>query len=501
MKVNNNIEAQRANFNLNSVQKRLTASTNRLSSGYRIVKAADDAAGMAISHKMHAQIRGLMRASENGSDGIAFIQTTEGALNEVENMVQRCRELSVQAANVGTMTIEDRSAIQAEIDQLRTEIDRIARDTEFNTMTVLDGTCTRQSSSSNVNVKLISASDDVKLTSYTMKVTQAPKQAELGRNLTRTGDDTLLPVSVGKTDQVSMDEAGSIVMNGESIEITAGMTYEEVFAKIRDYGEMMNIDVTPMDTSNKETDFDTGVTLRFRTKEMGSGQRISIAVDNDNLAGKLGIPTTGATAVGVNARVDLDTTATGGFSKTATIFTDGARVTVTDRAGFEMIFDTSAFGELKDDGTYVNPVTAANQSATVTMLDAGYVSVQIGANEGQTIDMSVPPVTCKSMHIEFCNVCTKEGAQAAITAFDNAVTFVTAVRAKLGAYQNRMESAVASVDETSENLTEACSRIEDVDMSEEMTKYTQYQVLVQAGVSMLSQANNQPQNILQMLQG
>ena len=492
MKVNNNIEAQRANFNLNSVQKRLTASTNRLSSGYRIVKAADDAAGMAISHKMHAQIRGLMRASENGSDGIAFIQTTEGALNEVENMVQRCRELSVQAANVGTMTIEDRSAIQAEIDQLRTEIDRIARDTEFNTMTVLDGTCTRQSSSSNVNVKLISASDDVKLTSYTMKVTQAPKQAELG----------LGPVVAGKTDPVSMDEAGSIVMNGESIEITAGMTYEEVFAKIRDYGEMMNIDVTPMDTSNNnETDFDTGVTLRFRTKEMGSGQRISIAVDNDNLAGKLGIPTTGATAVGVNARVDLDTTATGGFSKTATIFTDGARVTVTDRAGFEMIFDTSAFGELNDDGTPKNPITAANQSATVTMLDAGYVSVQIGANEGQTIDMSVPPVTCKSMHIEFCNVCTKEGAQAAITAFDNAVTFVTAVRAKLGAYQNRMESAVASVDETSENLTEACSRIEDVDMSEEMTKYTQYQVLVQAGVSMLSQANNQPQNILQMLQG
>ena len=105
------------------------------------------------------------------------------------------------------------------------------------------------------------------------------------------------------------------------------------------------------------------------------------------------------------------------------------------------------------------------------------------------------------MHIEFCNVCSKEGAQAAISAFDKAVTFVTSVRSKLGAYQNRMESAVASVDETSENLTEACSRIEDVDMSEEMTKYTQYQVLVQAGVSMLSQANNQPQNILQMLQG
>ena len=107
MKVNNNISAQRANFNLNSVQNKLTKATNRLSSGYRIVKAADDAAGMAISHKMHAQIRGLMRASENGSDGIAFIQTTEGALNEVENMLQRCRELSVQAASDAATTIED----------------------------------------------------------------------------------------------------------------------------------------------------------------------------------------------------------------------------------------------------------------------------------------------------------------------------------------------------------------------------------------------------------
>lgn len=501
MKVNNNIEAQRANFNLNAVQKRLTASTNRLSSGYRIVKAADDAAGMAISHKMHAQIRGLMRASENGSDGIAFIQTTEGALNEVENMVQRCRELSVQAANVGTMTIEDRSAIQAEIDQLRKEIDRIARDTEFNTMTVLDGTCTRQSSSSNINVKLISASDDVKLTSYTMSIDTAPKQAELGPNLTRTGDDVLSSVTAGKHDLVAMDEVGSIVMNGESFSIEAGMTYEEVFAKIRDFGEMMNIDVTPLDASSDETDFDNGVTLRFRTKEMGSSQRISIAVDNDKLATKLGIPTAGATAVGINAKVTLDTSDTGGFSKTATIFTDGSRVTVTDRAGFEMIFDTSAFGELNDDGSFKTAITDATKNATVTMLDAGYVSVQIGANEGQTIDMSVPPVTCKSMHIEFCNVCSKEGAQAAISAFDKAVTFVTSVRSKLGAYQNRMESAVASVDETSENLTEACSRIEDVDMSEEMTKYTQYQVLVQAGVSMLSQANNQPQNILQMLQG
>ena len=112
MKINTNISALRANFNLNSVQSQLTASTNKLSSGYRITKAADDAAGMAISQKMHAQIRGLQRASKNGSDGVSFIQTTEGVLSEIENMLQRCRELSVQAANGSVTTIEDKQALQ-----------------------------------------------------------------------------------------------------------------------------------------------------------------------------------------------------------------------------------------------------------------------------------------------------------------------------------------------------------------------------------------------------
>ena len=516
MKVNNNIEAPRANFNLNAVQRRLTQSTNRLSSGYRIVKAADDAAGMAISHKMHAQIRGLMRASENGSDGIAFIQTTEGALNEVENMVQRCRELSVQAASTASTTIEDREAIQKEIEQLRTEINRISRDTEFNTMTVLDGTCTRQSSSSNVGVKLISASDDVKLTTYSFDVLSRPAPAEVGRSAD--AGASVESIKVNMDDDVPDDTLGSIVMNGVAIEITQGMKYRDVIAKIQDYGEKMNVEVKTT-TSDGFTDADPekGAYLRFQTCQksyergkdlelkMGSKEKISITIENAKLAealgqdnavpspGKTGIAVTGKDASVAPAAVDP------GFKSTAAYFFDGGRVTVTDRGGFEMIFDVSKFGEKDGDGKFV--MADVPSSASVTVLDAGYVSIQIGANEGQTIDLSVPRVDCKSLNILGCNVCTEKGAQEAIAAFDAAVTQVTAVRAKLGAYQNRLEHAVASVDETSQNLTEACSRIEDVDMSEEMTAYTQYQVLVQAGVSMLSQANNQPQTILQMLQG
>lgn len=138
MKINTNIAAIRANFNLNTTQKKLTDSTMKLSSGYRINKSADDAAGMAISRKMQAQIRGLKRAGQNGSDGISFIQTAEGALTEIESMLQRCRELSVQAASTGTTTIEDRQALQEEIDALREEIDRLATQTEYNTMSILD---------------------------------------------------------------------------------------------------------------------------------------------------------------------------------------------------------------------------------------------------------------------------------------------------------------------------------------------------------------------------
>lgn len=475
MKINTNITALRANFNLNVVQEQLTASTTKLSSGYRINKAADDAAGMAISQKMKAQIRGLHRASENGSDGISFIQTTEGALSEVESMLQRCRELSVQAANE-TNNIEDKQAIQKEIDALRNEIDRLAEQTEFNTMNMLDGTCTRQSSTNNVGVKLVSATDDVKLTDYKMNITTKPEQATLS-----TG------VNFNASGVVTKAEAGKLYINGEGITVSEGQTYQEVFENIRDYCEMMNIEVVPQ-SNGAESDLATASELKFTTVMYGVSQEITIIAENPVLANKFGISSDASnptTAKGVDAVVTLDTSS--GFSNTATVTIDGGRVVVSDRGGFEMIFDVTN--------------AKAGESATITMLDAGYVAIQIGANEGQTIDISVLPVTCKSLNIENCNVCTRKGASKAISDFDNAIQQVSGVRSKLGAYQNRMDSAVASLDTTTENLTEACSRIEDVDMSEEMTKYTQYSVLVQAGTSMLAQANNQPQTILQLLQG
>lgn len=479
MRINTNITALRANYNLNTVQNKLTASTQRLSSGCKINKAADDAAGMAISQKMKAQIRGLKRASDNGSDGTSFIQTAEGALTEIEAMLQRCRELSVQAVN-GTNTMYDKEAIQKEIDALREEIDRLASQTEFNAMSMLDGSCTRQYSSDNIGVRLISASDDVKLTDYKITVTSLSGPAELTQNITFTPTDT-----------VTKEEAGNLYINDEIIEVTEGQTYQSVFESVRDYCEKMNITVTPVDATGKETSLDTATSLHFESELDGTDQVISLAAENSNLAAKFGgisadknSPTT---KKGVDAKITLDNGNDSGFTNTATVTVEGSRATITDRGGFEMILDISGAKE--------------NDNATITMLDAGYISIQIGGNEGQVIDMSIPPVGCKALDIEKINVCTSDGASKGISTFDAAINQISEIRSKLGAYQNRLDSAIASLDVTTENLTEACSRIEDTDMAEEMTLYTQYNVLVQAGVSMLAQANNQPQNILQLLQG
>lgn len=473
MKINTNISAMLASSHLNRTQDNLTTSLERLSSGYRINKAADDAAGMAISQKMHAQIRGLERASRNGADGVSFIQTAEGALTETDNLLQRCRELSVQAANGGTMTIEDKEAIQKEIDSLMEEIDRLASDTEFNTKSILDGSCCRQTSSNNVGVKVISMTDYVGLTTYGLTVDRQATQSTFttGRFGMAAGDE--------------FTEAGQIQINGEIIKINPGETLEDAYAKIRDCCESMNIDVVPVDGAGVEAEIGAASSLYFESKLYGAQYTIEVTTDSPVLAGLLGVD--GGTYVpGQDAEVTIDTGSDSGFSKTATTFVEGGRVTVSDRDGFCMIFDVSK--------------AEAGTDADVTVLDAGFVAIQIGANEGQTIDISIPPVTCKSLNIEYCNVCTVAGASDSISKFNAAIEEVAAIRAKLGAYENRLDSATTSLDITSQNLTEACSRIEDVDMSGEMTNYTQLSVLAQAGTSMLAQANNRPQTILQLLQ-
>ena len=499
MRINHNISAMQTNTQLRKTGKNLDKALERLSSGYRINRASDDAAGMAISRKMKTQIEGLERASMNSSDGISVIQTAEGALNEVTAMLQRMRQLSVQAAN-GTNTLEDRDAIQQEINQLRGEIQRISETTEFNTKTLLDGNVDKNSYANTTMLELIYTSDNVPVQEYNMNITVDPRQAV---------------VTAGEVnfDEIGEDETGRITINGYSVYFTEGQSLESCFTNIRNLCDQMNIkaffgdgpsDEGPIETAGyEEVEIGSG-NLIFMSNGYGSAQKISIQCNNENLATLFGLSTETVTAYGVDAEVELGE----GFGTTATTVSDGEIVYVKDNDGFEMRFkvtpgiSSTEFADTAGDGSVEQTVSQGEGFESVTtLLEAGSMYLQVGANEDQDMEVRIPRIDPVTLGIADVNVCTQEGAEAAITYFDNAINEVSAIRAKLGAYQNRLEHGITNLDTTGLNMTEAMSRIEDVDMAEEMTNFTQQNVLDQAGTSMLAQANQRPQNILQLLQG
>lgn len=503
MRINHNIPALKANNQLFKTNNALDKSLEKLSSGFRINRAADDAAGMAISQKMKTQIAGLDQASRNAADGISVIQTAEGAMIEIGAMLQRMRELSVQAAN-GTNTLDDRASIQAEIDQLTEEIQRISDTTEFNTKTLLNGNIDQKSYSSNNLVNLISVSDTVATGNYTITIGQDARQAVVGGGLIE-APSNVIPAGA----------SGIINLNGTDIKIEEGETLEQVYEKIRNTADNLNIKVITTTASapaagNEETAgypadaINTKTTrLLFISEGYGSKYKIDLQCNNPTLATALGLSTTATSAKGIDAVADISAFT----SNTATVSSDGKLVKVTDSSGFEMVFEAepgaakTGFIDKIIGGPAPNVTDNGDATVTITVLDAGPMELQIGANEGQIMEVRIPKINPKTLGIDAINIGTEEGAQEAITAYDKALLNVTAIRSKLGAYQNRLEHSISNLDVASENMSEALSRIEDVDMAAEMATYTQKNVLAQAGTAMLAQANERPQNILTLLQG
>jgi flagellin len=519
MRINHNISALQANNQLAKTNKMLDRSLKKLSSGYRINSAADDSAGLAISEKMRTQISGLNQASRNASDGISVIQTAEGALVEVESMLQRMRELAVQSAN-GTYTTTDRIAIQAEIDQLNEEITRISKNTEFNTMTLLDGNIDRKSYSSNNSVRLVSLSDTVDVGKYRVEITQDARQAVI---LSKGIDDTFIDATTKK-----VKAEGTVNINGEEVTITTNDTMDDVFEKIRNACDKVDINVYAtndlthtngtVDTAGyeiKKLEADKADSLVYISRNYGSNQKIEIHCDDEDLCKLLGLTTFGVSATGYDALAVLPnstTTNPSQFNETATISTNGNKITISDRNDFKVVIEVQPgtqktdFTDLTITGTTTTVTSQAdatkgnNADVTISVLDAGPMDLQIGANQGQMMEIRIPEVTPATLGIDKVNISTADGAQEAITLLDIAINEVSAIRSKLGAYQNRLEHAISNLDTTSENMTESLSRIEDVDMAEEMASYTQKNILAQAGTSMLAQANQRPQTILSLLQ-
>ena len=481
MKINHNMSAIVANKKLLRTENSLSNSIERLSTGLRINRSSDDAAGMAIASKMTAQVKGLDQASRNASDGVSVLETTDGALNEVHNMLQRMRELSVQAAN-GTNTPDDLKAIQLEIASLRQEIDRVSKDTEFNTKALLDGTLDQRVYPDNRGVTRIEISDAVTENTYSVQITADAEHAVIRGGAALTAAST---VPAGAT--------GTVVINGVEVDINEGETFDVVYDKLRKGAELGEVNLLVVGNLNDDsglpedefyvpTDLNTGGNLVFVSDEYGQSTEMNVKCDNPALAGFLGIQSE-SQANGTDVQIDFAADDEG-FGTQATILTEGNYVTISDRGGFEMKFEVVP-------GT-TDPQTAVNLDVT----NVGPMTLQIGANENQTMDVRIQEISSKTLYI----VCTVTGADRAITSFDGAIAKVSEVRSSIGAYMNRLDYAVSSLDLTEENMTQALSRIEDVDMAEEMTEYTKYNILSQAATSVLAQANDLPQQVLQLLQ-
>lgn len=461
MRITTNISALTAVNQLRKNDNSVAKSLERLSSGYKINSSGDDPVGSAISKKMKTQIRSLGRASQNASDGISVVETAESTLNEISAMVQRIRELSVQGAT-DTYTDVDRESIMNEISQLQTEIDRIANDTEFNSKSLLNGNLSRITYSNRNEVEVTYMSEFVKSGVYNLDVTPATKSEYTSGAMSPT---------------MSVD--GTIDINGTTVEVKAGDTINDVFEKLVDAGNKLDITV--------EKQANNG--FKMTSNYTGLSYPINISASNTTLANELGI-TNGNYVQGQNAEVLPDEFNVGGsgFPSSTIVVTDGNDVTIKASEGFEM--------RVKLDDS----MTGAGLRVQCYVLETGTMTIQLGANEAQEMEIDLPEVTCKTLGIDKVNARTSSGCQRAIVMCDNASFFINTARSRIGAYENRLESTISSLDVTEENLTAALSRIEDVDMAEEMTTYTTESVLTQAATSMLAQANQVPEKILQLLQ-
>lgn len=505
MKVNHNMSAVITNAQLLKTENSLAASMERLSSGIKINHAKDDPAGIAITNKMQAQIDGLAKASENSSNGISVLQIADTALSEITSMIQRMRELSVQAAS-DTNQLEDREAIQEEIASLREEVDRISRDTEYNTKKLLDGASdTRVYAKGDFDISRISITDQVRVGNYGIEIKTAAEQATFE---TTTGAG---PVP-----------AGTISINGMEVEIEAGEDPASVFEKLRNCAEKGDVKMfipdgtrqTPVPADPdanppvvgtattggykvQDKDYAFGDKLVFVSNQYGSSASIEIKsatrMDIDGNYTEVGgdlltfLGLAGAVQTkGKDAELELNRNdAASMFGPQSSLTTDGNKVRITDANGFEMNFMVEAGG---------------TGDVNIEVTDIGTMTLQIGANEHQTMEVRIPEISSKTLYLDEIDVTKVEGGGKAISRLDEALATVTSARSAVGAYQNRLEYAVDSLDASHEDMTAAISRIGDVDMAKEMSEYTKYNVLQQAGTSVLAQANDIPQTVLQLLQ-
>ena len=532
------MSAMNANRNLGVTTGMQAKSSEKLSSGYKINRAADDAAGLSISEKMRSQIRGLNKASDNAQDGISLIQTAEGALNESHSILQRMRELSVQASN-GTETDDDREAVQNEISQLQEELTRISETTEFNTMKLLDGSQSGSTSSTGSGPKfgVVDATLDGALVTSNVK---GIKVATAASTTTKAGQETAIWAADGKTLTLNLsknkvytqDEIDDLIANAKQEDSTATGAPAEVKVSLKNGIFNADADTTAgtatvggvkaVSDDGTVTGFVGADTISFTANKYGTEFNNTVfKFAFDKAAGKEEVET--------NTAIEISGTNTVTEGQYTIHLAAGKEYTAEDledilkTAGFD--FDVKLSGNTPDEPNTLFATSGASSVSDITMGDtagaglgstdamwgqAGYDSVssgagitlQIGANEGQTMSFSIDDMSARALGVDGNKVdlSTQSGAQKATTTIDAAIKKVSAQRGKMGAIQNRLEHTISNLDTAAENTQTAESRIRDTDMAEEMVEYSKNNILAQAGQSMLAQANQSTQGVLSLLQ-
>lgn len=450
MRINHNIAALNTYRQLSANSANSAKSLEKLSSGLRINRAGDDAAGLAISEKMRGQIRGLDQAGRNAQDAISMIQTAEGGLNEIHSILQRMRELAVQSST-DTNTSVDRGEIQKEMDQLSTEITRISTNTDFNTKKLLNGDMGKTFSVSANNY-------DSSLQSVRV----------VGSDIT-TGTYSLTAVAAG-TDTVTVNtNTMAAGFTAPDITVADGTKFGKYTLNATNFGgtadlQLIGPDGTTTAVSGAALDADitiAGITFAFSSDDISANGSLEFTL--------------------TNAGIDIDLSGAKTVN-TAPIASYAGETVNLGGIEFEARWGAATNGDV----------------LTLNVLDNA-VKLHIGANSDQNTSLSINDMSALALGVNALVVTNQSGANTAITTIDTAITNVSAERSKVGAMQNRLEHTIANLGTTSENLTASESRVRDVDMAKEMMEFTKNNILSQAAQAMLAQANQQPQGVLQLL--
>ncbi len=508
MVVQHNLQAMNANRMLGITTGQQAKSTEKLSSGYKINRAADNAAGLAISEKMRKQIRGLDQASTNAQDGISAVQTAEGALNEVQDMLQRMNELAVQSAN-GTNSISDRQSIQDEIDQLATEIDRVSETTKFNEAYLLRG-------------------DNTAAKKFTFAYGAVTESKSIAISFDNDGSDTGTDAATGLTVQVEFADLGD--------ETSAAAADQNALAKsIRDQGLSVTKEIVPnVDEETGVASTTEGTPIYTLSLNGESAKNYTVNKGEDDGVFEI-VDAAGKTIATVTVAEGTLEESDVGKSQSAIITAknlvaaekegdvkqfydkDGNAIsanalrdyfTATDEEGEITIMPRAGVKLYDAVGNAIDMVETAFGEDGMVVADQNLIGdlklkLHVGADatRNNQITINLQAMSAKSLGVNGLKVSGADDKNAldAIETIKSALATVSAQRSELGAAQNRLEHTIANLDNIVENTTSAESAIRDTDMAEEMVKYSKSNILAQAGQSMLAQANQSNQGVLSLL--